>query len=249
MAADTRPVTGTDRPVCIAHRGASGQEPENTLRAFARALELGATWLEFDVHLVHDRLMVIHDDTVDRTTNGTGPLSVHTLGELRALNAGEGERIPFLEEVLELAAGRARLNIELKGGGTAAPTVAALQEAVTTGSWRPEQFVLSSFDWPQLQEVRGLEASLPVAPLEGKGAGGELLEVAGRLGAEAIHISRWSARARLIESAHQRGLEVRVFTVNQDWEYDLLRRLGVDGFFTDFPLRALAWGAAAPVLV
>ncbi|MEZ4388954.1 MAG: glycerophosphodiester phosphodiesterase family protein [Candidatus Krumholzibacteriia bacterium] len=249
MAADTRPVTGTDRPVCIAHRGASGQEPENTVRAFARALELGATWLEFDVHLVHDRLLVIHDDTVDRTTNGSGPLSVLTLGELRALDAGEGERIPFLEEVLELAAGRARLNIELKGAGAAAATVAALQDAVASGAWRPEQVVLSSFDWAQLQEVRVLEPSLPVAPLEGKGAGGEILEAASRLGAEAIHISRWSARARLVESAHQRGLAVRVFTVNQAWEYELLQRLGVDAFFTDFPLRALAWGAAAPVLV
>lgn len=249
MAAETQPVTGTDRPVCIAHRGASGQEPENTLRSFARALELGATWLECDVHLVHDRLLVIHDDIVDRTTDGTGPLAAHSLAELRALDAGEGERIPFLDEVLELAAGRARLNIELKGDGTAAPTVKLLQEAVAGGQWRPEQFVLSSFEWPRLQEVRRLEPSLPVAPLMGKGAGGELLEAADRMGAEAIHISRWSARARLIEAAHQRGLEVRVFTVNRSWEYDLLLRLGVDGLFTDFPLRALAWGAAAPVLV
>jgi len=249
MAADTSPVTGTERPVCIAHRGASGQEPENTLRAFARALELGATWIECDVHHLHDRLVVIHDDTVDRTTDGEGSLSAHSLGELRALDAGNGERIPYLDEVLELAAGRARLNVELKGDGTVEPTVKLLQDAVASGKWRPEQFVLSSFEWPKLQEARRLEPSLPVAPLMGKGAGGELLETADRMGAEAIHISRWSARARLIDAAHLRGLDVRVFTVNSAWEYDLLQRLGVDGFFTDFPLRALAWGASAPVLV
>lgn len=249
MAADTHSVTGLERPVCIAHRGASGQEPENTLRSFARALEMGATWLELDVHHVHDQLLVIQDDTVDRTTDGRGSLAEHTLGDLRALDAGEGERIPLLEEVLDLTRGRARLNIELKGPGTALPTVARLQAVVAAGTWRPDQFVLSSFDWAALETVREREPSLPVAPLAGRGAGGEVIEVAGRLGAEAIHVSRWSARARFVESAHARGLAVRVFTVNLAWEYELLLRLGVDGFFTDFPLRALAWGAGAPALV
>lgn len=247
MTATPHSLTSVSRPACIAHRGASAQEPENTLRAFACALDLGVTWLELDVHLVEDRLVVIHDDTVDRTTDGTGALSSFSIDELRALDAGAGESIPFLEEVLDLAAGRARLNIELKGAGTAAPTVAALRRAVAAGAWRPDQFVVSSFDWDQLQEVRDLEPSLPVAPLEGKGAGGELLEVAVRLGAEAIHISRWSARARLVDAAHQRGLAVRVYTLNQAWEYDLMVRLGADAFFTDDPSRALAWGAEAPV--
>jgi glycerophosphoryl diester phosphodiesterase len=233
-------------PVCIAHRGAAGDAPENTLRAFERALEQGAAFLELDVHLVHDRLLVIHDDTVDRTTDGTGPLAAHSLAELRALDAGEGERIPFLEEVLELAAGRARLNIELKGPGTAGPTVHLLQDAVAAGTWQPGQILLSAFDWQQLVRVRELEPALPVAPLAGKGAGGEVLEAADRLGAEAIHISRWSARQRLVTAAHQRGLAARVFPVNRAWEYDLMVRLGVDGIFTDFPGRALAWGALAP---
>lgn len=247
MTATQQPRTAATRPACIAHRGASAQEPENTLRAFARALDLGVTWLELDVHLVEDRLVVIHDDTVDRTTDGSGSLASFSLEQLRALDAGAGESIPFLEEVLDLARGRARLNVELKGAGTAAPTVAVLRRAVASGAWRPDQFVVSSFDWGQLQEVRDLEPSLPLAPLEGKGAGGELLEVASRLGAEAIHISRWSARARFVEAAHQRGLAVRVYTLNQAWEYDLMLRLGADAFFTDDPSRALAWGAEAPV--
>jgi glycerophosphoryl diester phosphodiesterase len=249
MAADPRGDHGGDLPVCIAHRGASGHEPENTLRAFARALELGATWLELDVHLVHDRLLAIHDDTLDRTTDGSGPLANFSLAELRALDAGCGERIPFLEEVLELTAGRARLNVELKGPGTAAPTVKLLQDEVAAGRWQPGQFLLSSFDWDALTAVRKLEPSLPVAPLVGKGAGGEILEVAERMEAEAIHISRWSARSRLVGAAHERGLAVRVFPVNQAWEYDLMVRLGIDGIFTDFPERALAWGALAPELV
>ena len=248
MAADPIHPSGSILPACIAHRGASGEEPENTLRAFARALDQGATWLELGVHLVHDRLLVIHDDTLDRTTSGEGPLDMHTLAGLRALDAGRGERIPFLDEVLELATDRARLNVELKGSGTAAPAVALIQQAVAAGRWQPGQFVLSAFDWSQLAEARRLEPAIPVAPLVGKGAGSEVLDAAERLEAEAVHISRWSARARLVAAAHQRGLAVRVYPVNRSWEYDLMVRLGVDGVFTDFPAQALAWGAEALAL-
>jgi glycerophosphoryl diester phosphodiesterase len=166
---------------------------------------------------------------------------------LRALDAGKGERIPYLEEVLRLVGGRARINVELKGPGTAGPVLNLLQKAVADGPWQPGDFVLSSFDWAALQEVREREPALPVAPLVGKGAGGEVLEVADRLGAEAIHISRWSARQRLVAAAHDRGLQVRVFPVNRAWEYDLMVRLRVDGIFTDFPGTALAWGALGPV--
>jgi glycerophosphoryl diester phosphodiesterase len=243
----SRPPRG-ELPVCIAHRGASGSEPENTLRAFARALEMGATWLELDVRLVHDRLLVIHDDTLDRTTSGSGPLARRSLAELRALDAGLGERVPFLEEVLELARGRARLNVELKGPGAAGPTVRLLQREVAAGRWWHGQLLVSSFEWDALAEVRRLDPALPVAPLVGKGAGGEVLETAARLEAVAIHVSRWSARSRLVNAAHGRDLAVRVFTVNRAWEYDLMARLGVDGIFTDFPERALAWGALAPAL-
>jgi glycerophosphoryl diester phosphodiesterase len=248
MSVASRSATRT-RPICIAHRGASGSEPENTLRAFQRALELGATWLELDVHHVHDQLLVIHDTTLDRTTDGSGALADHPLDDLRALDAGAGERIPLLEEVLDLVRGRARLNIELKHAGTAAPVVEVLRREVAAGTLQPRQFVLSSFVWDELKQARRLEPEWPVAPLADKGAGGELLEVAERLQAEAIHISRWSARARFVQAAHQRGLAVRVYTVNRDWEFDLMQRVGVDAFFTDHPRRALAWGAAAPELV
>lgn len=245
MPVADRTKTGTAPPVCIAHRGASALEPENTLRAFARALEEGATWLELDVHLVHGRLLVIHDDTLERTTDGRGRLVDHPLAALRALDAGQGQPIPFLEEVLELAAGRARLNVELKGPDAVPAAVTTLQKAVAAGGWRPEQVLLSAFDWPSLARARQLEPAFPVAPLAARGAGNEVLEAAARLGAEAVHVSRWSARGRLVGAANARGLAVRVFTVNRRWEYELMHRLGVDGIFTDHPARALAWGARA----
>jgi glycerophosphoryl diester phosphodiesterase len=246
MPVDPRLVTATDLPVCIAHRGASGTEPENTLRAFARALKLGATWLELDLHHVHDRLLVIHDDSVDRTTSGQGRLAALSLADVRALDAGRGEKIPFFEEVLELVGGRARLNLELKSADTLVPTLQAVQAAVATGRWKPEQFLLSAFDWEILARARELEPAIPLAPLAGKGAGAEVLEAAERLGAEAVHVSRWSARSRFVGSAHARGLAVRIYPVNRQWEFELMVRLTVDGIFTDFPERALAWGAQAP---
>jgi glycerophosphoryl diester phosphodiesterase len=240
--------TATIPPVCIAHRGASGREPENTLRAFDLALSQGATWQELDVRLVHDRVLVIHDDTLDRTTSGLGRLSDHPLSALREMDAGRGQRIPFLEEVLELTAGRSRLIIELKDSDALPRTVAILQDAVAANQWRPEHFLLSSFDWGILERARDLEPAIPLAPLAGKGAGNEVLEAAVRLSAEGVHISRWSARAKFVGMAHARGLAVRVYPVNRRWEFDLMIRLGVDGIFTDYPGQALSWGARAPAV-
>ena len=108
----------------ISHRGASHYEPENTLRSFRRALDMGAGVIEFDVRKSLDgRLVVIHDRTVDRTTDGKGAVSGKTLSELRSLDAGCGERIPTLEEVFENFAGRCGLVIELKEKGTEEETV------------------------------------------------------------------------------------------------------------------------------
>ncbi len=109
--------------LCIGHRGAAGLEPENTLRSVRRALEVGADGIEIDVHCLDGELVVIHDHSLNRTTNGAGALRHHTLAEARQLDAGKGERIPFLREVLDLVDRRALVNIELKGARTAAPQV------------------------------------------------------------------------------------------------------------------------------
>jgi glycerophosphoryl diester phosphodiesterase len=231
----------TQAPVCIAHRGASGLEPENTLRAFARAIEQGATWLELDVQRLGDHLVVLHDDTVDRTTDGTGHLQDFTFAQLRALDAGGGERIPLLQEVLDLVAGRARIQVELKGEGTAAPTIEHLGRALASGNWPADSFVLSSFAWDRLLAARALAPDLPVAPLISGSVTPEALASAVRLGADAIHVGKWAAQAGAVRDAHSRGLMLRVFTVNERWEFELMRRIGVDAVFTDHPARVLAW--------
>ena len=100
----------------IAHRGASAYEPENTLRAFERAIEMGATMLELDVHLSRDgHPMVIHDADLSRTTSGTGKVADLSLAQIKRFDAGLGERVPALDEVIELARDRVKIYIELKG--------------------------------------------------------------------------------------------------------------------------------------
>ena len=129
----------------FAHRGASAQAPENTLAAFELALTQGAWWLELDVQCLEDELVVLHDDTLDRTTDGEGPLAALTLAQLRALDAGQGERVPLLRELLERLAGRAALNVELKGPGTGAPAARLLAQQVAQGRWAADAILLSAF--------------------------------------------------------------------------------------------------------
>ncbi len=134
----------------FAHRGAKGYEPENTLASFAKALELGANWIELDVFLVEDELIVFHDERLERTTDGSGQVLESSLEYLRSLDAGNGQRIPLLTEVFDLVDGKAGLNIELKGPGTAAGVVRLVKKLLSTSGWRRDQVVVSSFDHPEL---------------------------------------------------------------------------------------------------
>ena len=114
----------------MGHRGARHEAPENTLPSIARALEAGAEAIEVDVQPTRDgALVVIHDETLERTTDGAGRVDAHTLAELRALDAGDGAQVPTLAEVLELCRGRAELFVELKAPGCEARVVQAIQAA------------------------------------------------------------------------------------------------------------------------
>jgi glycerophosphoryl diester phosphodiesterase len=219
---------------CIAHRGASGREPENTLRAVRAALDLGVDAIEVDVHAVHGTLLVIHDARLERTTNGTGRLADHSLDELRQLDAGRGERIPTLEEVIDLVDGRVPLVIELKGASTAQPVVNLLRRRVSGGRNRVTDFLISSFDHVQIQEAQRLEPELRRALLlQGVPLG--LAAFAEPLQPHSLHISHEFLRSEFIEDAHRRGFQVFVFTVDREDEWAELRRLGVDGVFTNYP--------------
>ena len=223
--------------LCIGHRGAMGHAPENTLLSFRKALELGVQCVEGDVYYVDDRLMVIHDDRLERTTNGSGYLGDHDFDTLRSLDAGEGERIPTLEEVFETVDLRAGVNIELKGSGTAGPVVDFIAARRKDG-WRDDLILVSSFNHTELEAVHRMDPQIKLGLLiAGPPADAAALAVA--LGAYSIHLSLKYIDREFIVHAHSRNLKVFVFTVNEPEDIRRMGALGVDGVFTNYPERVL----------
>lgn len=225
---------------CFGHRGARGHEPENTLRSIRTALKLGANGIEVDVYFVDGQLIVIHYDTLDRTTNGVGPVAEKSFAYLRSLDAGRGERIPVLAEVFDAVNRRAVINVELKGPNTAAPVVQLIKQYIQERGWRVEDFLLSSFDHAQIQAAKELMPSIRVGALIEK-APSELAAFAERLGAWSLHPGKRCVTPELVADAHRRGLKVFVFTINRSSEIASMSALGVDGVFTDYPDRVVTF--------
>ena len=226
--------------LCIAHRGARGHAPENTLLAIDRGIQLGAPWVEIDVqlHPASGELLVLHDLRVDRTTNGSGLLAELPLQKLRALDAGQGQQIPTLAEVLDLIQQRVGLNIELKTwGGTAAAVAQLLREYLDDG-WPADGLLVSSFHLPELWEFRQLLPEVPVGVLT-CGVPLDWAGVASEFGAAALCVSAEFVDPKLVADAHARGLKLYVYTVNLPEDIAIMRGLGVDGVFSDYPERAL----------
>jgi glycerophosphoryl diester phosphodiesterase len=217
--------------IVTGHRGAAGLEPENTLRSFRCALDLGVDRVETDVHLTQDgHLVCIHDATVDRTTDGTGAVRDMTLETLRQLDAGKGERIPTLEEAIQTVRGRAVLQIELKGEGTVPPTLSALESAGVT----PEEVLLTGFSTAHLEEVRARRPDLPVSHLFGDPPP-DAVERAQSVGARSLAINQKHITPEWVDAAHNAGLEIRAW--NPDTREDMKRMLvlGVDGMGSNRP--------------
>jgi glycerophosphoryl diester phosphodiesterase len=221
--------------IVIGHRGASGYRPENTLSAFRAAAALGCNWIELDVRAVDGRLLVIHDEQLARTTNGTGTLSDHSLEALRALDAGMGERIPFLEEVLDTFAGSVSINVELKGLGAAELTSQLLNKACNEGTWQSHQFLISAFNHRELVKA---DQQFSRGILWGK-THPEMIDRSLALGGQWMNIELQAATADLIDSAHEAGLKVAVYTVNDPDDIEAMRALTVDAIFCDYPDRAM----------
>ncbi len=213
--------------VVIGHRGAAGLEPENTCRSFARAIELDVDAVELDVHVVEDRLVVIHDHKLDRTTNGKGKIRSAKLADLRGLDAGAGERIPLLEEVIDLTAPtETPINIELKGRGTAKQVAALLDQS--------GRFLVSSFNHDELRAFRALRTDIAVAPLF-EWWRGDGIETAKELDAVSINLGDRIATNRRVEKIRAAGFRVLVYTVNSARRARELGEMGVAGVFTDRP--------------
>ena len=224
----------------FAHRGVSTLYPENTLRAFAAALELPNVGIELDVYLHHDQLVVIHDRFVDPTTNGHGALEDLSTLQLSELDAGAGEKVPTLWQVLELCANRCLINIELKGHDTAPALLRLLARAQQELQLELSNILISSFHHPLLHWLQQQQPSLQLGmliahyPLE-------LAASAARLGAASLHCDRSFIDKALVDDAHQRGLKVHVYTVNYQKDAIELAQMGVDGLFCNHPAQVQQW--------
>lgn len=201
---------------------------------------MGANGIEVDVHLVDDHLVVIHDDTLDRTTTGHGVVAEKSFAYLRSLDAGSGEHIPTLEEVFETVNRQAIINVELKGPGTALPVVRLIDRYVQERGWRYEDFLVSAFDHVQIQTAKKLQPRIRIGALVGKVPPG-LATFAEQMEAWSLHPGKRCVTPELVADAHRRGLKVLVFTINKPAEVVAMAALGVDGVFTDFPERVVTF--------
>jgi glycerophosphoryl diester phosphodiesterase len=230
------------RPLVIAHRGASGQLAENTLPAYELAIEQRADMIEIDLHRTRDGATVVAHDEELSGLGGKGEIAAATLAEVRALDAGGGERVPTLDEVLDRFGERIPFNLELKRGSSA--TYEGLERAALDAVRERgllEQTLFSSFFDPVLERLRALAPEARLARLFSPRDPERPLERARAVGAEAINPWSGLVQPGLIEAAHAEGLAVYVFTVDEEQEMRSLLDLGVDGIFTNFPdrLRAL----------
>ena len=222
----------------IGHRGAAGLKPENTLASFRAAVALGVHGVELDVQRVQGELAVIHDAALERTTNGLGAVERQSFAALRRLDAGQGQRVPTLAEVLAAVPEHVLVNVELKGPGTAALVADALSNLA-----RP--LLVSSFDPARLAEFRRRCPQVPVAPLVGTWTCAAP-EAAAALGAWGVHLPLRAVKAARIAALKRRGLRCVVYTVNNRRRAARLRSLGVDGVFTDYPNRLRELAPARP---
>lgn len=246
-------------PLNIAHRGASGLVPENTLIAFERAMELGANVLELDVHATIDNeIVVIHDETVDRTTNGTGMVKELTLADLKSLDAGyyftpdggitypyrdQGITIPTLEEVFIQFPG-CRINLEIKQSNP--PIEFEVFELMQESGRLDKTLVVSVYN-DVIKKFRALDSNIATGASESE-IRNFIIYLKLKLvpfytpRADAFQVSEWHDQYQIVtpaflEAAHSKNIKVHVWIINEKDDMRELLEMGVDGIITDYPDR------------
>jgi len=228
-----------------AHRGARGDAPENTMSAFKKALLMNADGIELDVQLTKDgELVICHDHTIDRTSNGTGWIKDFSLKELKAYDFGGwfdsqygGETLPTLAEFLDwFSTTPLLLNIEIKHGPVIYPNLEPILVDCIRQYNIDNRLILSSFYHPSLQKIKALNSNLKTGalfscrPLDP-------CQFCIDTHAEFLHPHWHCLDALWVKKAKDLGIGINTFTVNEETEYQIVSKLGVDAIFTDFPGR------------
>lgn len=229
---------GADKPLIIGHRGAMGHETENTLASVRKALELGVDMIEIDVFKIESgEIAVFHDPTVDRLANGGGNIEGYNIADLRKLILDGNHKIPLLQDVMKEVDHKVRLNIELKGAGTADRVNFIAEAYISRYGWKNEDFLISSFRWDELQAMRKLNPDIPIGVLTEEDP---LLaiEMARQLNAEAIIADYNTVTEANVSAIRQQGFRVYVWTVNEMEDIERMKDLEVNGIITNYPERA-----------
>jgi glycerophosphoryl diester phosphodiesterase len=241
------------QPLIVAHRGYRAKYPENTLCAFEAALDAGAAMIELDVSLSYDRkLVVIHDATLQRTTNGHGPVNGLTLKELKRLDAGSwfhsnfaGERLPELIEVLELIDGRALINIEIKSNAYESnhPPDAIEQQVLQLMRQKKarDYILISSFNILILEQLATFKDAPPLAWISKSPADRHSVEMCTRIDAFSWHPEHLILTRDQVAMMHAAGIRVFPFNMESQADFNRMLSIGVDGIITNDPIEALEW--------
>lgn len=228
----------------IAHQGASSYAPGNTLAAFDLALRMGARHIELDVNSTSDKhIVVMHDDTLDRTTNGSGPITSHTLAALRELDAGswfgikfKGERIPTFDEVLERYKGRMHIHTEIKGHTCLAQQIADLVRK----HGMEEQVTITSFQKIRLEEIRAYAPELPVGWLVAE-VTDAIIDQAQAMGLTQLCPRADTVTPELVRRLHTEGFVVRAWGVDNEELMQQVVQAGADGMTVNFLDKLIAY--------
>jgi len=232
MACDEKP----KKFLNIGHRGAMGYVMENTLPSIQKAIDLKAAMIEIDVFVCKSgELVVFHDILLDSLSSSSGKIEDLTLEEIKKVELNGGYQIPSLTEVIELIDRKTSLNIELKGKKTAKPTHDLLQKYLGNGM-QTTDFIISSFDWVELELFRGLNAEMPIAVLTDENPL-DALAFAKKIKAKAINPWFKNLTETQVRQIKKEGFEVYTYTVNEIEDIKKMMSWGVDGVFTNFPDR------------
>ncbi|AQS40164.1 glycerophosphoryl diester phosphodiesterase [Shewanella psychrophila] len=223
--------------IIFAHRGASGYAPENTMAAMKKAIELGASAIEFDIHNVEGELYVFHDRRLDKKSNGTGLIEEVSRSYVDSLRV-DGEPIPTLWQVMSyLSKHNCLVNIELKGMNCLEVFIDTYPKLINQLNVPPEKLIISSFHHGFLEKFRLHFPHAFVAPLF-EGVALDCQQTTSQLDAYSLHLSLSFLNQDMVTQAQSRGLKVFVYTVDKESDMTQLQQMGVDGIFTNYPDRA-----------
>ncbi|NJM78739.1 MAG: glycerophosphodiester phosphodiesterase [Flavobacterium sp.] len=221
----------------MGHRGAKGYVVENTLESFQKAIDLGVDAIELDVHVCKSgEIIVFHDFTLDRLTNGKGEISKYTLAELKKLKIGEKYEIPTLSEVFHLVNKKCTINIELKGHNTAKPVAKLIEEYVTNENWNYSHFIVSSFQYEELATFSQINSKIQLAVLT-QASVEQAIDWAKEFKAQYIHPHFSLLTLDNCNFAKENGLKINTWTVNENADIEQVKKYDIEGIISDFPDR------------